>query len=100
MCETCQKCPKSKHRTEEEKKKLTRRLKIIEGQVRGITQMIAEDRYCADVLIQISAVEQSLKKLGTEMLRSHISTCVTKDIQDNHLEVIDEVMNLIGRLNS
>ena len=61
-CEKCGKCCKqngrSTHRTEEEKKKLTKRLNIIEGQVRGVNQMIADDRYCADVLIQITAISK------------------------------------------
>ena len=47
----CEKCTRMKHRTEEEKKDLNRRLKIIAGQVNGISQMIEDDRYCNDVLI-------------------------------------------------
>lgn len=47
------KCTRSKHRTDEEKKDLTRRLKIIAGQINGIQQMISEDRYCDDVLFYI-----------------------------------------------
>lgn len=93
-------CQKSKHRTEEEKKHLITRLKTIEGQVRGISQMIESDRYCDDVLIQISAVTKSLKSLGNEILKSHLSTCVVEDIKDNQLEIIDEVMELIKRFNS
>ena len=50
----CEVCPKSKHRTEEEKKDLKRRLKIIAGQINGIGQMIEDDRYCDDVLLQVS----------------------------------------------
>lgn len=99
MKSSCEHCKKTKHRTEEEKKYLQTRLKIIEGQVRGIYQMIDDDRYCDDVLIQISAVMKSLKSLGNEMLKNHLSTCVVEDIQKNDLTVIDEVMDLIGRLN-
>ena len=47
------KCTRSKHRTDEEKRDLTRRLKIIAGQINGIQQMISEDRYCDDVLFHI-----------------------------------------------
>ena len=96
----CEHPKKAKHRTEEEKKHLITRLKTIEGQVRGIGQMIDDDRYCDDVLIQISAVTKSLKSLGNEILKSHLSTCVVEDIKDNQLEIIDEVMELIKRFNS
>lgn len=99
MAKECRNCTKSKHRTEEEKKYLKKRLKTIEGQIRGISGMIDNDRYCDDVLIQISAVNKSLKSLATEMLKGHLSTCVVTDIQNNNLEVIEEVMDLIGRLN-
>lgn len=97
--EKCKNCSKSKHRTELEKKKLQTRLKTIEGQVRGISQMIEDDRYCDDVLIQISAVNKSLKSVANEILKSHLSTCVVKDIKNNELEIIDEVMDLIRRLD-
>ena len=51
-------------RPNDEKKKLTNRLNIIEGQIRGINQMVKDDRYCGDILIQIAAVNNSLKSLG------------------------------------
>ena len=92
-------CTRLKHRDEKEKKHLTKRLSIIEGQVRGIKQMIDDDRYCDDILIQIAAVTKSLKTLGNEMLKSHLSTCVVKDLKENKLEVIDDVIELFGRLN-
>ena len=78
----CKKCSnkdrKSTHRTEEEKVKLTKRLNIIEGQVRGINQMIANDRYCGDILIQIAAVNKSLQTIGNSILENHIKTCVVR----------------------
>lgn len=92
-------CTRLKHRDENEKKHLCKRLSIIEGQVRGIKQMIENDRYCDDVLIQIAAVSKSLKTLGNQMLKSHLSTCVVKDIKEDKLEVIDEVIELFGRIN-
>lgn len=90
---------KYKYRTKEEKECLEKRLKVIEGQVRGIRQMIEDDRYCDDVLIQISAVNKSLKSLGNQILKSHLSSCVVDDIKNNKLEVIDEISNLFRRLN-
>ncbi len=89
---------RKKGRTEDEKSYLTKRLKVIEGQVRGVRGMIEENRYCADVLVQIAAVTNSLKSLGAEVLKSHLSTCVVQNIKENNLEVIDEVMDLIGKL--
>lgn len=99
MSNLCKKCARTKHRTDEEKKYLKKRLKTIEGQIRGISGMIDDDRYCDDVLIQISAVNKSLKSLGNEMLKGHLSTCVVEDIKNDKLEVIEDVMDLIGRLN-
>lgn len=90
---------RTKERTEQEKNALIKRLNIIEGQVRGIKQMIVDDRYCDDVLIQISAVNQSLKSLGTRLLKNHLSTCVVENIKQDNLEIIEEVMELIKRLN-
>ena len=60
--------------------------------------MIEEDRYCDDILIQISAINKSLKSLGNEMLKSHLSTCVVDDIKNNNYESIDEVMDLFRKL--
>lgn len=98
-CENCNNCQKTKHRTEEEKKKITKRLNIIEGQIKGIKQMIEDDRYCNDILIQISAINKSLKSLGNEILKSHLSICVVNDLKNNNLEVVDEVIDLFEKLN-
>ena len=98
MQKQCGCCTRKKHRTIEEKDKLTKRLNIIEGQVKGVKQMIEDDRYCDDILIQISAITKSLKSLGSEMLKSHLSTCVVDDIKNNKLEVIDDVMELFRKL--
>ena len=91
-------CIRKKHRSAEEKKNLTKRLNIIEGQVRGVKDMVLEDRYCDEIMIQISAINKSLKSLGTEMLKSHLRTCVVKDIKNNKLEILDEVVDLFGKL--
>ena len=97
-CDKCQICQKSTHRSEEEKKKITTRLNIIEGQVRGIKQMIADDRYCDDVLIQLSAINNSIKSLQDSIFESHLSNCVSYEIQSGNLEIIEEVTNLIKRI--
>lgn len=90
---------KLKPRDEEEKKYLNKRLKIIEGQVRGIAKMIDEDRYCDDILTQLLAINNSIKSVSTIILKSHLSSCVVEEIQNNHLDVIDEIMELIKKLD-
>lgn len=62
-------CNESTHRTETEKKYLEIRLKTIEGQVRGIAKMVAEDKYCNDILIQLLAINKSLKILNKKILK-------------------------------
>ena len=98
-CEHCKDCVKSKHRTENEKKHLKTRLNTIEGQIRGVSKMVDEDKYCNDILIQLLAINKSIKSISTEILKGHLSTCVVDDIKNDKLEVIDEVMELIGRLD-
>ncbi|MBQ8891602.1 MAG: metal-sensing transcriptional repressor [Bacilli bacterium] len=95
----CENCSRSKHRTEDEKKYLQTRLKTIEGQVRGVSKMIDDDKYCNDVLTQLLAINKSIRSLSNDILKSHLSTCVVDDIKGDKLEVLDEVMELIGRLN-
>lgn len=60
----------------ENKPRLLNRLNRIEGQVRGVTRMVEEDRYCIDILTQIQAVRAALAKVETEMLRDHLGHCV------------------------
>lgn len=90
-------CCKLKKRSEEEKNKIQKRLRIIEGQVRGVSGMIEENRYCDDVLIQIAAIDKSLRSLANEILKEHLNTCVCEEIKNNNTEVIDEVMKIIKR---
>lgn len=92
------KCTRSKHRTQEEKNKLSKRLNIISGQINGIQQMINDDRYCDDVLIQIASATNALKSLGNEILRSHMKSCMIADIKNDKIEVIDDIIDLMGKL--
>ena len=98
-CENCNKCMRTTHRTQKEKNDLVKRLNVIEGQIKGIKQMLELDRNCDDVLIQVSAVSKSLKSFGNSMLKSHLSTCVVEKIKNDDSEVIDEVMDLFKKLN-
>ena len=61
-------CHKTKHRSDEEQKKLTHRLNRIEGQVRGLREMLQKDAYCPDILIQVSAVSAALNSFSKELL--------------------------------
>ena len=98
-CTHCEDCSRNKHRTIDEKKYLKTRLSTIEGQIRGNSKMVDDDKYCNDILIQLLAINKSIKSLSTDILKGHLSTCVVDDIKNDKLEVIDEVMELIGRLS-
>lgn len=98
-CEHCKKSGKITHRDEATKKMLIKRLKTIEGQIRGVQNMIDEDKYCNDILIQLLAINKSIKSVSNQILKNHLSTCVVRDIKNDDPEIIDEVMKLIGRLN-
>lgn len=98
MSNNIKQCCRTKHRVEDEKKYLKKRLSIIEGQVRGVIGMIEDDRYCSDVLIQISAISKGLESLGEELIKNHMKTCVVEDIKSDKLETIDEVIDLYKKL--
>lgn len=89
---------KHKHRQEEEKKKLKTRLKRIEGQVRGISAMLDDDRYCVDILTQVMAVQAALNSFNKELLARHIKSCVVDDIKNDNEEAVDELCELLKKL--
>ena len=89
----------SKYRTEEEKKYLTKRLNVIEGQVRGIKQMIENDRNCEEIIMQMSAINKSLKSLSNNIIKNYLSNHIIDDIKNNKLESIDEVFSLFEIVN-
>ncbi len=63
------------------KQKLIRRLKIVEGQMRGLQEMIEKDAYCIDVITQTSAVKKALSSVEDALMENHLSTCVVHQIQ-------------------
>lgn len=81
------------------KQELITRLNRIEGQVRGVKQMISDDRYCDDILIQVSAIINSLKGLSNNILKAHLSTKVVDDLKNGKLETVEEVITLFGRIS-
>jgi CsoR family transcriptional regulator, copper-sensing transcriptional repressor len=87
-------------RCHNEKQQLVNRLKRIEGQVRGIQKMIEEDRYCVDIIVQISAINAALKKVGFNLLESHTNSCVSSAIKSgNGEEHIEELMKVIKQFS-
>lgn len=96
----CNKCfAKKTYRTENEKKLLNNRLNRIEGQIRGVRKMISEDSYCNDVLIQLSAIENSVKSLSNQILENHLYTCIARDMENGKVDTIDEIISLFKRFN-
>ncbi len=92
-------CGKKTHRTENEKKILNNRLNRIEGQIRGVKKMISEDVYCNDVLIQLSAIENSIKSLSNVVLEKHLYSCIARDLEKGKMDTIDEIVSLFKRFN-
>ncbi|MDQ2898881.1 MAG: metal-sensitive transcriptional regulator [Acidobacteriota bacterium] len=76
-----------------------KRLRRIEGQIRGLQKMVEEDRYCADIMIQISSVQQALRGVGRVLMRNHLQHCVTAAVTKGSPakaeSVYDELMELI-----
>ncbi|HEY9420512.1 MAG TPA: metal-sensitive transcriptional regulator [Thermoanaerobaculia bacterium] len=75
-----------------------RRLRRIEGQARGLQKMIEEDRYCPDILTQISSVQEALRAVGRELMRNHLKHCASQAIRSGGSEAdatYDELIELI-----
>ena len=80
-----------------DRKGLIRRLSRVGGQVKGISKMIAEDRYCIDILTQIAAAKSALNKVGMIIMRDHMDFCVTSAIKDGKgKESIRELMKVMN----
>ena len=96
---SCKECKKAKNRTEEEKKRIIKRLSMVEGQIRGIKQMIENERDCNDIVIQLSAINNGLKSLGNSMIENHMKTCMVEEIQKGNVDIIENMMNLMKQIN-
>ncbi|GAB2532402.1 metal-sensing transcriptional repressor [Gracilibacillus alcaliphilus] len=87
-------------RSKGEQDVLINRLKRIEGQVRGIQKMIEEDRYCVDILIQISAIQAALKKVGFSVTERHMKHCVHDAVVSGKGdEAIEELMEVMTQFS-
>lgn len=81
-----------------DKEALLRRLRRVEGQVRGIQRMVEEDKYCVDILVQIAAVRAALNRVGLMLLEDHTRGCVaraTREVKGD--EAVDELMEVIEK---
>jgi DNA-binding FrmR family transcriptional regulator len=78
-----------------------KRLRRIEGQVRGLQKMVEDERYCADILMQISSVQEALRAVGRELMRNHLRHCAADAIRKGSPEqaeaMYDELLELVYR---
>lgn len=79
-----------------------KRLRRIEGQVRGIQRMVEDDRYCADIMMQVSSVHEALRGVGRELMRNHLKHCASTAIRASDAEaneMYDELIDLMYKSN-
>jgi CsoR family transcriptional regulator, copper-sensing transcriptional repressor len=82
----------------DQKQRNLKRLRRIEGQVRGLQKMVEEDRYCADIMTQISSVHEALRAVGKELMRNHLKHCASNAIRSSEgeaEEMYNELMELM-----
>ena len=89
---------KATPRGEKDLRQLQNRLKRMMGQLGGIANMLEDNRYCGDILMQVAAVESALQSFGYLLLQDHLTTCVVEEIQKGNVDVVDEAMELIKKL--
>lgn len=97
---TCAACARQKRipRDENQLKCLNDRLSRIIGQLNGIKCMLNENRYCGDILVQVSAVESALSAFGYAVLSDHLKTCVVENVKEGNEQILDEAIDLIKKL--
>ena len=74
------------------------RLKRIEGQVRGVENMLEHDAYCTDILVQVSAITSALNSFNKVLLANHVKTCVADNIRAGNEDVVDELVSVLQKL--
>lgn len=91
-------CHVPDHVIQPDKEALIKRLNRIEGQVRGVAKMITEDRYCIDILTQVSAMQSALDAVALQLLENHIHGCLQNAIQSGNGDAaIDELMAVVRK---
>ncbi len=89
---------RTKERTEEEQRRLINRLNRVEGQIRGIKNMVDKNAYCTDIIMQVSAATAALNAFNKELLAAHIKGCVARDIKDGREDSIDDLVKTLQKL--
>ena len=84
----------------ENKSALLNRLRRISGQVGGLERMVDDERYCIDIITQVSAAQAALDKVAVELLHDHARHCVVSATKDNRDEMTEEMMGAVARLVS
>lgn len=99
-CDTQQTCKECRHtiRPPELKKKLDARLARIEGQIRALRRMLAEDVYCDDILTQSSAARAALGKVSLQVLEHHMKHCLIDEVRSGKDDIVDELLTTLGRM--
>lgn len=88
---------KATPRSEQMQADLQKRLNRVIGQLNGVKAMIDDNRYCGDVLVQLSAAESAVHSISAILLQNHLETCVVEQIKQGNTEIIDEAMKLIKK---
>ena len=88
-----------KYRSAKEEKDLISRLNRIEGQVRGVKAMVQDERYCTDILVQVSAIQSALNGFSRTLLSSHVKSCVVEEIKNGDADkAVDELCETIRKM--
>lgn len=96
LCACCH--HKNTPRDAKAQKQLQNRINRIIGQLNGIKNMIDDNRYCGDILIQIGAVESALQSLGYIVLQDHMQTCVAEEVKKGNDKILTEAVELIKKI--
>ena len=92
-------CHRTKERSDKEYKDLLNRLNRIEGQVRGVKAMVQDERYCTDILVQVSAIQSALNGFSRTLLSSHVKSCVVEEIKNGDADkAVDELCETIRKM--
>lgn len=89
---------KIKKREQSEKQKLINRLNRIEGQIRGIKNMVESDSYCTDIIIQASAASAAINSFNKELLSTHIKGCVAQDLKNGSEDSLENLLDTLQKL--
>ena len=89
---------KTKERSEKEYRDLCNRLSRIEGQVRGVRNMLESNAYCTDILLQVAAINAALNSFNKVLLANHVRTCVADDIRRGDDEAVEELLAVLQKL--